>query len=233
MRSMLDRCTLLAGASLFLLLGGCGPKVTRNADVSSGDYYSAEEFKRLDKKQREAYCAALEAELASLESRQVENGDKAAAARARLAAMQSELEGLEGRYASAKSEGEALNQEIGWYENLPKSYLVVKGDFLQKISGMETIYNDPTKWTRIYFANREKLLEQGPNWIYPGWELAIPRDWPSSWTVSQDEYLGRIAGYWEVYDDATKWVRIYEANKDRVRDPDVIWPGWELQIPRD
>ena len=224
---------LIAGAALCLLIAGCGSKVTRSADVSTGDYYSEEEFKKLSKEQREAYCAALEAELARLESAKSSDSAQAEAARANLSQMQSQLNDLEGRYAEAKSGSDELQKEIEWYETLPKTYVVQKGDFLQKISGQETIYNDPTKWTRIYFANRDMLLEQGPNLIYPGWELSIPRDWPNAWTVRQDEYLGRIAGYWEVYDDATKWVRIYEANKDVVKDPDVIWPGWELTIPRD
>jgi nucleoid-associated protein YgaU len=227
------RSEWVAGAALCLLLAGCGGKVARSADVSSGDYYSEEEFKKLSKEQREAYCAALEAELARLESAKAADASQAQAARADLSGLQGELSDLEAQYAQAKAGSDELQREIEWYENLPKTYVVQKGDFLQKISGQEAIYNDPTKWTRIYFANRDMLLEQGPNLIYPGWELTIPRDWPSNWTVRQDEYLGRIAGYWEVYDDATKWVRIYEANKEVVRDPDIIWPGWELTIPRD
>ena len=28
-----------------------------------------------------------------------------------------------------------------------------------------------------------------------------------------------------------KWKEIYEANKDRIKDPDHIEPGWKLKIP--
>lgn len=28
------------------------------------------------------------------------------------------------------------------------------------------------------------------------------------------------------------WQEIYEANRDRVKDPDLIQPGWRLKIPR-
>jgi len=33
------------------------------------------------------------------------------------------------------------------------------------------------------------------------------------------------------YGDANKWKRIFEANKDVVKNPDVIQPGWTLRIP--
>jgi len=233
MKTMLSRAALLLVVPALTVAVGCGPKVTRNADVSSGDYYNAEEFSKLSKDQREAYCAALDAELANLEKAKTDADAQAGGVKGQLSKLQSEIKNLEGQYNAAQSEAGELQKEIDWYEGLPTSYTVVKGDFLQKISAYETIYDDATKWTRIYFANRDMLLEQGPNWIYPGWELKIPRDWPNSWTVRQDEYLGRIAGYWEVYDDATQWTRLYEANKDVVKDPDMIWPGWELRIPRD
>lgn len=233
MKTILSRAALLMAAFALTLVVGCGPKVTRDADISSGDYYSTEEFEKLSKEQRDAYCAALDAELASLEKAKSDADGQASGVKSQLSKLQSEIKTLEGQYEAAGAEASALQEEIDWYEGLPTSYTVVKGDFLQKISAQETIYADATKWTRIYFANRDMLLEQGPNWIYPGWELKIPRDWPNNWTVRQDEYLGRIAGYWEVYDDATQWTRLYEANKDVVQDPDMIWPGWELRIPRD
>jgi nucleoid-associated protein YgaU len=230
---LLRRLGVLAAILALIGVVGCGPKVTRDANVNDGDYYTAEEVQKLGKEEYAAYCAELEAELAELESAGKTASSEAGSVRSRLSSLNDEIQRLERDFNAANSEVGALEKDIAWYESLPTVYVVQKGDFLQKISGYETIYNDPTKWTRIYFANRDMLLEQGPNWIYPDWELAIPRDWPSRWTVRQDEYLGRIAGYWEVYDDATQWTRLYEANRDQVKDADMIWPGWELAIPRD
>ena len=129
-----------------------------------------------------------------------------------------------------KGEVDVLNGEISWYEGLPRVYVVQKGDFLYKISEMDAIYGDPLKWKRIYRANRE--LIEDPNLIYPDWELTIPRDWPHSYTVKIGENLWRIAGYWEIYGDATMWSRIYEANQAEIPNPDVIQPGQILTIPR-
>ena len=34
------------------------------------------------------------------------------------------------------------------------------------------------------------------------------------------------------YGTPWRWKKIYEANKDRIKDPDLIYPGWLLKIPR-
>ena len=34
------------------------------------------------------------------------------------------------------------------------------------------------------------------------------------------------------YGDMNEWRRIYEANRDQIKDPDLIQPGQQLKIPR-
>jgi nucleoid-associated protein YgaU len=225
--------SLLSLTLMFLV--GCGGGVERQANVSEGDYYDAEEFKKLNEDQRDEYCADLDTELARLENDKSSQEQSFEATQAQLAQVQQDVKSAEADYNARKADSDAIQEEIDYFEGLPKVHVVEDGEFLQKISGYESIYADAAKWPRIYFANKDKFAatEYDPNLIFPGWELQIPRDWPSSWTVRKDEYLGRIAGYWEVYDDRTQWTRIYEANKDQISDPDMIWPGWELTIPRD
>lgn len=43
--------------------------------------------------------------------------------------------------------------------------------------------------------------------------------------------LWRIAEYNFIYSDPWKWPMIYKANKDKILDPDLIFPGQELDIP--
>jgi len=114
---------------------------------------------------------------------------------------------------------------------LPSMHTVVKGECLYVISGYSQIYNDPVKWPRIYRANRDKIKD--PNLIYPGWVLNIPRGYPSTHTVVAGEYLSKIASYWEIYNDARQWPKIYRANSDQISDPDLIYPDQVLTIPRD
>jgi nucleoid-associated protein YgaU len=35
----------------------------------------------------------------------------------------------------------------------------------------------------------------------------------------------------KVYGDANQWRRIFDANRDQIKNPDLIQPGWKLKIP--
>jgi nucleoid-associated protein YgaU len=111
------------------------------------------------------------------------------------------------------------------------TYRVVKGDYLAKISGYDFIYGDPSKWGIIYRANRDQLKD--PNSLKPDQVLQIPRGNPTSWKVYRGESLWRIASYPEVYGKGSQWTKIYQANKDQIKDPDLIYPGQVFDIPRD
>jgi nucleoid-associated protein YgaU len=50
-----------------------------------------------------------------------------------------------------------------------------------------------------------------------------------TYTVVKGDSLSKIAK--REYGDADKWQTIYEANKDLIEDPDLIYPGQELKIP--
>ena len=124
-----------------------------------------------------------------------------------------------------------LDRMMARIPKLPGTYTVIRGDCLYKISGYPQIYNDPIKWPRIYRANRDQI--QDPDLIYPEQIFKIPRGYPSTYTVIPGEWLCKIADYWEIYGDWRKWTKIYEANRDQIKDPDLIYPNQVLSIPRD
>ena len=47
--------------------------------------------------------------------------------------------------------------------------------------------------------------------------------------VQSGDSLSKIAK--KFYGDAASWKKIFEANRDVVKNPDLIQPGWKLQIP--
>jgi nucleoid-associated protein YgaU len=53
---------------------------------------------------------------------------------------------------------------------------------------------------------------------------------PKTYTVVKGDNLSKIAK--REYGDANKWRSIYEANKDLIKNPDLIYPGQVLKIPR-
>lgn len=50
-----------------------------------------------------------------------------------------------------------------------------------------------------------------------------------TYTVKSGDSLSKIAK--SVYGDASAWRRIYEANRDKIKNPDLIHPGQEFTIP--
>ena len=48
-------------------------------------------------------------------------------------------------------------------------------------------------------------------------------------TVQKGESLSKIAKAY--YNDSSRWVDIYKANKDLIKDPNLIHIGWKLKIP--
>ena len=50
------------------------------------------------------------------------------------------------------------------------------------------------------------------------------------YTVVAGDSLSKIAK--RSYGDANQWRRIFEANRDQIKNPDLIQPGWKLRIPK-
>ena len=49
------------------------------------------------------------------------------------------------------------------------------------------------------------------------------------YVVEKGDSLSKIAK--KFYGDMNAWKRIFEANRDRIHNPDLIQPGWKLRIP--
>lgn len=71
---------------------------------------------------------------------------------------------------------------------------------------------------------------------HSGWENEVAADIKVEktdvfgvYTVKPGDSLSKIAK--SAYDDAGKYMKIFEANKDQLKDPNVIQPGQKLVIP--
>jgi nucleoid-associated protein YgaU len=49
------------------------------------------------------------------------------------------------------------------------------------------------------------------------------------YTVVKGDSLSKIAK--RVYGDAQQWRKIYDANRDQIKNPDLIYPGQTFTIP--
>lgn len=97
--------------------------------------------------------------------------------------------------------------------------------------------------------NRIRQLEAQKTTLLQAWREAIadheaiidfsdeaellPKAELTSYTVTEGENLFAIASRRKVYGDALLWPLIYKANRDQIKDPQQIYPGQRLTIPRE
>ena len=60
-------------------------------------------------------------------------------------------------------------------------------------------------------------------------EAAAAEAAAKTYVVQSGDSLSKIAG--KLLGDATRWKEIWEANKDQIKDPNLIHVGQELRIP--
>jgi nucleoid-associated protein YgaU len=175
---------------------------------------------KMTEEQAQAEIARIRAELDQL------NVD-IAALEGEVDALRTSVSKLETLHAGLTEKVEELRE--AWKRCTWGRYTVVDGDWLSKIAGMRKVYHDGSKWPWIYEANMDKISD--PNLIYPGWVLLIPT--LENYTVIPGDCLWLIASYLSIYSDAKRWPDIYEANKDKISDPDLIYTNQEFVIPHD
>jgi len=151
-----------------------------------------------------------------------------------IAALEAEVAGMRTSVSKLETLHSGLNDQVAelretWKRCQWGRYTVVEGDWLSKIASMRKVYHDGAKWPWIYEANQDKISD--PNLIYPGWVLLIPT--LDQYTVVPGDCLWLIASYLSIYSDAKRWPEIYEANKDKISDPDLIYPNQEFAVPHD
>lgn len=54
---------------------------------------------------------------------------------------------------------------------------------------------------------------------------------PVFYTIQSGDSLSKIAR--EVYGNANKWPALFEANREVIKNPDLIYPGQQIRIPQD
>lgn len=116
---------------------------------------------------------------------------------------------------------------------LPQSgsrYVVKRGDTLWDIAS--GTMGNPLLWSRLYEANRSVISR--PSLIYPGQTLVIPsvtsRSSQGKRTVRRGDTLWDIAQ--SVYGNPLRWKDLYEANRSIISNPNRIYPGQTLVLPR-
>ena len=107
------------------------------------------------------------------------------------------------------------------------------------VTGLSVSYNGATDLATIQGqvqtqADKEKIILAVGNidhvaQVDDQMTVVTPEPESKFYTVKSGDNLSKIAK--EVYGDANKYPKIFEANKPMLKDPDEIFPGQVLRIP--
>lgn len=125
-------------------------------------------------------------------------------------------------------------------EGLPKTHTVQVDEHLWMIA--ENYYGSGYNWVDI--ARENNLVN--PNRLLVGQELMIPKaevikpvtpETGMGNAISGNQYtVEKSDNLWEIavraYGDGYQWTKIWQANENLVKNPDIIHPGEVLSIPR-
>lgn len=78
-------------------------------------------------------------------------------------------------------------------------------------------------------AEKKEAAEKKVEFKEPAKKKLVLKD---QHTVKRGESLWWIAKYKDQYNDPYLWPLIYEANKKKIKNPDLIYPGQKFDIPR-
>lgn len=122
-----------------------------------------------------------------------------------------------------------LKQQIAGFENMSPEEIYQRQDELEALkSRYAEVASMPDG---LLSANLKKLDQLGAKLAAVEKRMAKPKS--KMYTVVRGDYLWKIAGMPEHYNDPMKWMRIYSVNSDQIDDPDLIYANQRFTIPID
>ena len=183
--------------------------------------------------------------LAEYEKRTIDANKALAACKAEGEKLRAEIAGLDGQIAGVRKEIEGLlgyNQgeidgflaELDRIEarlmgllNLSDEALFEKRDEVNSIEDrIEEMKKDKRALlpdSKAKLANIDQLLERI--------NARMPRKRIKQYTVVRGDNLWNIAKKPSMYSDPYMWPRIYVENRSKIKNPDLIFPDWKLNVP--
>ncbi len=131
---------------------------------------------------------------------------------------------------------EAFKQKLGILEGKVREYQKLANDDLaDKRAEIEALQNEYFNFRNNKIAVLpeffDRLITLGTNIKGLFREKSIKTYTVGTWAENKD-CLWNIAGKTEIFADPFLWPKIWQQNKDIIRNPDVIYPGQVLTLPK-
>jgi len=219
------KITVLAVTALVLLLAGAG--VAPAQDLSKEEWQRQMDSYSKQRDELSAQIKNLEGMITTLE------GQNAQAS----AEYQKALDDLYALVGSNRAAAEAYSARLGELEakaselqRLSDAELLARsGEVTQLSKDVKAMWENklsliPEYWDRLTALNEQvnslNTILGGSSKIYTVGTWSRDRD--CLWNISKKP---------EIYDNAFLWPKIWQGNRDQIKDPDLIYPGQKLKIP--
>ncbi|NNE42754.1 MAG: LysM peptidoglycan-binding domain-containing protein [Gemmatimonadetes bacterium] len=138
--------------------------------------------------------------------------------------------------------GEYLNPQQ--YQELSKDEAL---EYCRQLAAEIDILNDNAAMSNQMLPEIEaeiseleaKVAELGASNMELGTEVAALeakltqlRMLPTTYTVLPNDWLRKISAKTQIYNDEHQWRKLYNSNRDKITDPNLIFPGQVLKVPR-
>lgn len=124
----------------------------------------------------------------------------------------------------AQEEGpKTFDEAQALIEKYTEEEQALKGQVESLKSQTETFMNEVAELERKIEELKAEIERLKQELEEKSWYVVKPGDW-----------LSKLAEYPDVYGHGNyrRWRDIYNANKHLIKDPNLIYPGWKLRIPR-
>ncbi len=85
----------------------------------------------------------------------------------------------------------------------------------------------------VIFPSRPSMVEEEGEYVSTKASVTKTKPTLAAYKVKKNDSLWKIAKRADVYGNGNKWRKIYEANKDKIKNPNKLRPGIVLVIPQD
>lgn len=193
----------------------------------------------LTKKEAELRILDFQEIVKNLESRLRDSQDKSENLKAQIEEAKKAIKDCEEAIArmigASNADIEAFKQKLGVLEGKVREMKRLNDDQLadktDEIKGLENELNE-LKQNKISILPdiypRIVTLDRDIKGLYR--EKKIKGYTVGTWAENRD-CLWNIAGKIEIYGDPMLWPKIWQANKEIIRNPDIIYPGQVLTLP--
>lgn len=217
------------------------------------NYLSEEEYKDLNKREREAYWQDLQTQQTDFLGRKSTAVERQTKAQARIEELQAKIAKTEEerdmvyngileyldvdkndvtQMRSVEKKINYFNDQLNNFNSLSDSELWQEK---KDVDALRQEWNDyrENNYAKIPdFQDQVLLIENRLTQLDKEIEANKPKYFEDEYSVVKGDFLSKIAGYSFIYNDPDKWGIIYRANRDQVKDPNILSPNQKLKIPR-